>query len=85
MYVTTHRYGIKGPVYLRSKEGQVVYISETDQPQWTSGTVHRSWTSITVDSVLGSHTYNLFDHVTVSTGSKTIIHQNDYAYSLHSG
>ncbi|XP_064607624.1 DIS3-like exonuclease 1 isoform X2 [Liolophura sinensis] len=59
------RYGIKGPVYLRSKEGQVVYISETEQPEWTSGTVQRSWTSVTVDSVLGSHTYNLFDHVTV--------------------
>lgn len=61
------RYGVKGAVYLRSKDGQVLYLTSEGFPEWTAGSVAtRVSTSITVNSVLGTQTYKLFDHITVS-------------------
>ena len=63
------RYGIKGAVYLKSKEGQVLYIAIDYHPEWCSGKLSVSDTSVVVNSLLGSHTYRLFDHITVSTST----------------
>lgn len=65
MLVSFCRYGIKGPVYLRSKEGDVVYMTDTDEPLWTSGTLWKHDTHVLVDSVLGQQIYRLLDHITV--------------------
>ncbi|KAK6178827.1 hypothetical protein SNE40_011323 [Patella caerulea] len=59
------RYGIKGPVYLRNKEGQVVFIGKDGKPEWTSGTLVRDDKSITVNTLHNSHKYSLFNHITV--------------------
>lgn len=60
------RYGMKGPVYLRSKDGQVAYITRQDSVEWTAGVLTMSDQSITVHNVMGDQTYHLFDHITVS-------------------
>ena len=59
------RYGIKGPVYLRNKQGEVVYVNELDEPVWTGGTLWKHDTKILVDSALGQQIYRLLDHITV--------------------
>lgn len=64
-----NRYGIKGPVYLKSREGQVLYVTETDEVEWTSGDVTRHDTYFVVNSVLGQQKYNLLDHITVMVSS----------------
>lgn len=60
------RYGTKGPLYLRTKDGQVVTITNDELPEWTSGSIARDNFSLTVTSIYGySHTYKLFDRITV--------------------
>lgn len=62
------RYGIRGPVYLRNKDGQVLYVENTSgQVDWTSGSITKSERSITVNGLVGSQTFTLLDHITVST------------------
>ncbi len=63
------RYGIKGAVYLKAKDGQVLFVPEDFRPEWTGGSLSQTDEDITVNSVLGSHTYRLFDHITVSVYS----------------
>ena len=60
------RYGIKGAVYLRSKDGQVAYVGTSGTCEWTSGVIDKSDRDITVNSVYGSQMYRLLDHLTVS-------------------
>lgn len=63
-----YRYGIRGPVYLRNKDGQVLYVENTSgQVDWTSGSITKSERSITVNGLVGSQTFTLLDHITVST------------------
>ena len=57
---------MKGAVYLRNKEHQVVHVTKDFQPDWTSGTLTHTDFYIIVNSVLGSRPYRLFDHITVS-------------------
>ncbi|XP_052794965.1 DIS3-like exonuclease 1 [Mya arenaria] len=59
------RYGIKGPVYLRSKQGEVVHVGEDGAVEWTAGQVIKMTTHVMVDSVLGQQKYDLLDHITV--------------------
>ena len=60
------RYGIKGSVYLKSKEGQVLYVTETDEVEWTGGSVTKHDTYFVVDSTFGQQKYHLLDHITVN-------------------
>lgn len=65
------RYGIRGPVYLRNKDGQVLYVENTSgQVDWTSGSITKSERSITVNGLVGSQTFTLLDHITVSSEKK---------------
>ncbi|XP_071112514.1 DIS3-like exonuclease 1 [Haliotis cracherodii] len=59
------RYGIKGPVYLRNKDNLVANANADRKCEWTGGSLSRTDTSITITSPFGSHTYKLFDHITV--------------------
>ncbi|XP_062570855.1 DIS3-like exonuclease 1 [Saccostrea cucullata] len=65
LMVFVPRYGIKGPVYLRNKEGQVIFVSGSGQSEWTSGSITKSDRSICVNSELGSQSFCLLDHITV--------------------
>ena len=72
------RYGLKGAVYLRSKDHQVVYVTSEGIPEWTAGSLVTTDQTVTVDSVLGSQTYRLFDHVTVSS-TETVAQEKLFA------
>ncbi|XP_045156829.2 DIS3-like exonuclease 1 [Mercenaria mercenaria] len=65
LFVFVPRYGIKGPVYLKSKDGQVLYVTATDEAEWTSGDVTKHDTYCVVDSTLGQQKYCLLQHITV--------------------
>ena len=56
-------------MYLRSRDGAVAYVStgENGKAEWTGGTLVAGQQTITVNSTMGSQTYHLFDHITVST------------------
>uniref|UniRef100_A0AAQ5YLT3 DIS3-like exonuclease 1 n=1 Tax=Amphiprion ocellaris TaxID=80972 RepID=A0AAQ5YLT3_AMPOC len=58
-------YGVKGPVYLRNKEGQVVSVGPDGGCDWQSGSVRRHHDRISTESASGSATFRLFDHITV--------------------
>jgi len=60
------RYGVKGPVYVKNKEGQVVSAAPDGSCEWQSGSVRRYADHITTTSSCGTSTFNLFDHITVS-------------------
>ncbi|KAL4227599.1 DIS3 mitotic control [Mactra antiquata] len=59
------RYGIKGPVYLRNKDGLVVHISNEDDIEWTGGDLIKHDTYVEVNSILGQQKYHLLQHITV--------------------
>lgn len=65
VYVFVPRYGIKGPVYLRSKDGQVIFVQPGVDPEWTGGTIQRTEHSIVVNNMYDTQTYTLLDHITV--------------------
>lgn len=65
VFVFVPRYGTKGPVYLKNKDGLVVYITDIDEPEWCSGTLTKHDTYITVNSMFGAQKYSLLDHITV--------------------
>ncbi|XP_071139750.1 DIS3-like exonuclease 1 [Mytilus edulis] len=70
VYVFIPRYGIKGPVYLRSKDGQVIHVQPGVEPEWTGGTIQRTDHSIIVNNMYDSQTYTLLDHITVRISLK---------------
>lgn len=61
-----YRYGIRAPVYLRNKDGQVLYVQKSGQSEWTGGSITKSEGSVSVNSLVGSMTFTLLDHITVS-------------------
>ncbi|KAM9765078.1 DIS3-like exonuclease 1 [Menidia menidia] len=66
LLVFVPEYGVKGAVYLRNREGQVVAAAAADgRCEWQSGTVRRYADHITTTSSCGCCTFSLFDHVTV--------------------
>uniref|UniRef100_A0A3P9LZ64 DIS3-like exonuclease 1 n=1 Tax=Oryzias latipes TaxID=8090 RepID=A0A3P9LZ64_ORYLA len=59
-------YGIKGPVYLRNKEGQVVSAEAGGSCKWQGGQVRRCPSYITTTTAGGgSSTFRLMSHITV--------------------
>uniref|UniRef100_A0A4W6CEB8 DIS3-like exonuclease 1 n=1 Tax=Lates calcarifer TaxID=8187 RepID=A0A4W6CEB8_LATCA len=65
MLVFVPEYGVKGPVYLKNREGQVVAAGHDGSCEWQSGSVRRYPDHITTASSCGSSTFRLFDHITV--------------------
>ncbi|XP_072031507.1 LOW QUALITY PROTEIN: DIS3-like exonuclease 1 [Amphiura filiformis] len=60
------RYGIKGALYLKDKEGLVCDASSPGKtPTWVPGTLEWSEFSITVSTSTSKTTFKLFDHFTV--------------------
>ncbi|XP_042370587.1 DIS3-like exonuclease 1 [Plectropomus leopardus] len=58
-------YGVKGPVYLKNREGQVASAGPDGVCEWQSGFVKRHSDHIITTSSCGSSTFRLFDHITV--------------------
>ncbi|XP_071345827.1 DIS3-like exonuclease 1 isoform X2 [Trachinotus anak] len=58
-------YGVKAPVYLKNREGQVVAAAQDGSCEWQSGSVRRHAHRITTTSSCGTSTFRLFDHITV--------------------
>ncbi|XP_037308770.2 DIS3-like exonuclease 1 [Pungitius pungitius] len=58
-------YGVKGPVYMKNREGQVVAPGEGGLCEWQSGAVRRHSDHISTTSSCGTSTFRLFDHITV--------------------
>ncbi|XP_026175727.1 DIS3-like exonuclease 1 isoform X1 [Mastacembelus armatus] len=58
-------YGVKGPVYMKSREGQVVAAGQDGSCEWQSGSVRRYTDHISTTSGCGTSTFRLFDHITV--------------------
>ncbi|KAI3377082.1 hypothetical protein L3Q82_000059 [Scortum barcoo] len=58
-------YGVKGPVYLKNREGQVVSAGLDGSCEWQSGSVRRHSDHITTTSGSNSSTFKMFDHITV--------------------
>ncbi|KAK3090437.1 hypothetical protein FSP39_011852 [Pinctada imbricata] len=48
VFVFVPRYGIRGPVYLRSKDGQVLHITDQGTPEWTGGTITKTDVKISI-------------------------------------
>ncbi|XP_041843619.1 DIS3-like exonuclease 1 isoform X2 [Melanotaenia boesemani] len=63
--VFVSEYGVKGPVYVKNKEGQVVSVEPDGSCEWQSGSVRRYPDHITTTSSYGTSTFRLFDHITV--------------------
>uniref|UniRef100_H3CGP2 DIS3-like exonuclease 1 n=1 Tax=Tetraodon nigroviridis TaxID=99883 RepID=H3CGP2_TETNG len=58
-------YGVKGPVYLKNRDGQVVSVGADGACEWRSGSIQKHWDHIVSSSGGGSATFRLFDHITV--------------------
>nr|XP_019966186.1 PREDICTED: DIS3-like exonuclease 1 [Paralichthys olivaceus] len=63
--VFVSEYGVKGPVYMKNREGQVVAAGPDGSCEWQSGSVRRFSDHITTTSSCGTSTFRLFDHITV--------------------
>uniref|UniRef100_A0A671X7B6 DIS3-like exonuclease 1 n=1 Tax=Sparus aurata TaxID=8175 RepID=A0A671X7B6_SPAAU len=58
-------YGVKGPVYLKNREGQVVAAGEDGSCEWQSGSLRHYSDRISTTSSCGTSTFRLCDHITV--------------------
>ncbi|XP_013378724.1 DIS3-like exonuclease 1 [Lingula anatina] len=65
------KYGMRGPVYLKNKEGLVAHVSSEGQLEWTSGNLTRSEYQVLVNSCLGTQSYKLLSHITVCISVQT--------------
>uniref|UniRef100_A0A668A3G0 DIS3-like exonuclease 1 n=1 Tax=Myripristis murdjan TaxID=586833 RepID=A0A668A3G0_9TELE len=65
MLVFIPQYGLKGAVYLRNREGQVVTVGQDGSCEWQSGSVQRYPERISTTCSRGTSTFSLFDHITV--------------------
>ncbi|KAA8579331.1 hypothetical protein FQN60_010671 [Etheostoma spectabile] len=63
--VFVSEYGVKGPVYMRNREGQVVAAGPDGGCEWQSGSVRRHADHITTTTSWGTSTFTLFDHITI--------------------
>ncbi|CAL8362129.1 unnamed protein product [Gadus morhua 'NCC'] len=59
------QYGLKGAVYVKNREGQVVSAGPDGTCEWQSGSVHRYPDRISTVCSTGTITFNLFQHITV--------------------
>lgn len=58
-------YGVKGPVFVKNKDGLVVSAAPDGTCEWESGSVRRHSDRIVTTSGRGSATFRLLDHITV--------------------
>jgi DIS3-like exonuclease 1 len=58
------QYAIKGPVYLESREKEVLYCGRLG-PTWQMGVVTKKEMFVKVETIEGTNMYRRFDHVTV--------------------
>ncbi|KAK9542198.1 hypothetical protein VZT92_000081 [Zoarces viviparus] len=65
-------YGVKGPVYMRSREGEVVAVGQDGCCEWQSGSVRRHSDHISTTSSCGTSTFRLFDHITVRISVRSL-------------
>ncbi|KAJ8271965.1 hypothetical protein COCON_G00108240 [Conger conger] len=59
------QYGVKGAVYLKNREGQVVSVKQDGSCEWQSGSLQRHSDRISTTTAAGTHTFCLFQHITV--------------------
>ena len=62
-------YGIKGPVYLRNRDGLVAYVEEPGRVEWVTGHITDTPLGAMVSTATGMQLYHLLDHVTVGPNS----------------
>uniref|UniRef100_A0AAZ3S792 DIS3-like exonuclease 1 n=1 Tax=Oncorhynchus tshawytscha TaxID=74940 RepID=A0AAZ3S792_ONCTS len=65
MLVFIPQYGLKGAVYLKNREGQVVSERQDGGCDWQTGSLQRYLDHITTTTAVGTSTFNLFQHITV--------------------
>uniref|UniRef100_A0A674AUG9 DIS3-like exonuclease 1 n=1 Tax=Salmo trutta TaxID=8032 RepID=A0A674AUG9_SALTR len=65
MLVFIPQYGLKGAVYLKNREGQVVSERQDGGCDWQTGSLQRYLDHITTTTAAGTSTFNLFQHITV--------------------
>ncbi|XP_067105156.1 DIS3-like exonuclease 1 isoform X1 [Osmerus mordax] len=65
MLVFVPQYGLKGAVYVRSREGLVLRLRKDGGCEWDSGSVHRYPDHISTSTSSGTSTFQLFNHITV--------------------
>jgi len=76
------QYAIKGPVYLESKEKEVLFCGKLG-PIWQRGVVTRRDNFVKVETLEGTNMYRLFDHVTVGIQLKgNDVHANVLSFTL---
>ncbi|XP_034038766.1 LOW QUALITY PROTEIN: DIS3-like exonuclease 1 [Thalassophryne amazonica] len=59
------QYGVKGPVYMKSTQGEVVITGQDGVCEWQLGSIQRHSDHIVTTCGAGSSTFRLFDHITV--------------------
>ncbi|XP_030017534.1 DIS3-like exonuclease 1 isoform X2 [Sphaeramia orbicularis] len=59
------QYGVKGPVYLKNRDGEVVTVGQDGRCEWKTGSVKRYSEHISTTCSSGTSTFTLFDHITV--------------------
>ncbi|XP_076854118.1 DIS3-like exonuclease 1 [Brachyhypopomus gauderio] len=59
------QYGLKGAVYLKNRDGQVLSVEDDGRCEWQAGKLQRHHDRINTCTTTGTHTFHLFDHVTV--------------------
>ncbi|XP_026992960.2 DIS3-like exonuclease 1 isoform X1 [Tachysurus fulvidraco] len=65
------RYGLRGAVYLKNRENQVVSVGEDGVCVWQVGTLQRYSDRISSCTSTGTNTFYLFNHVTVRISVET--------------
>ncbi|XP_035667414.1 DIS3-like exonuclease 1 [Branchiostoma floridae] len=77
------KYGVKGPLYLKDKDGLVVCVEKDGTVSHTSGTLTRKQFEVVVQSTKGSATFRLFQHLTVRLSlQKSRAHPQTLTFSL---
>ncbi|KAM4631192.1 DIS3-like exonuclease 1 [Polymixia lowei] len=70
LLVFVPQYGLKGALYVRNREGQVVTVRQDGSCEWESGSVQRYLDHISTTCSSGTSTFSLFDHITVRISVK---------------
>ncbi|ELU13403.1 hypothetical protein CAPTEDRAFT_108980 [Capitella teleta] len=88
LLVFVPRYGLRGAVYLRQKDGMVALCQEQGGcpvVQWVGGSLRASETSVSVNTPFGDQHYKLMDHITVCiTVQESHAHSQELRMQLHS-
>ncbi|XP_066512745.1 DIS3-like exonuclease 1 [Hoplias malabaricus] len=74
------QYGLKGAVYLKNRENKVVSVRDDGKCEWQAGTLQRYLDRVSTFTSTGTHTFHLFDHVTVRI---SVVPSRCHADSVH--